>query len=117
MEETSLREKQTLTSLVMVSPSSNLLNLLLDSDFGRVSLFILSLLFFFLALAIDMTARNMQDKVKKSGLPWSAAKGFDSFNPISPFIEKSKISDPHNVNLWLKVGIKIRIGISTKSSH
>lgn len=23
-----------------------------------------------------------QDKVKKKGLPWSAAKGFDTFNPI-----------------------------------
>jgi acylpyruvate hydrolase len=34
------------------------------------------------ALAIDMTARNMQDQVKKKGLPWSAAKGFDTFTPI-----------------------------------
>ncbi len=30
-----------------------------------------------------MTARNLQDKVKKAGLPWSAAKGFDTFNPVS----------------------------------
>jgi hypothetical protein len=34
------------------------------------------------ALAIDMTARNMQDAVKKKGLPWSAVKGFDTFTPI-----------------------------------
>ena len=33
-------------------------------------------------LAVDMTARNLQDKVKKQGLPWSAAKGFDGFTPI-----------------------------------
>lgn len=37
---------------------------------------------FFLALAVDMTARNVQDKVKAKGLPWSAAKGFDTFCPI-----------------------------------
>jgi len=37
---------------------------------------------FFLALAIDMTARNIQDQVKKKGLPWSAAKGFDTFTPV-----------------------------------
>ncbi|KAF9520017.1 hypothetical protein BS47DRAFT_1455801 [Hydnum rufescens UP504] len=55
------------------------------------------------ALAIDMTARNIQDKVKKAGLPWSAAKGFDTFTPISSFIPKSAIPDAHNVNLWLKV--------------
>jgi len=55
------------------------------------------------ALAIDMTARNIQDQVKKKGLPWSAAKGFDTFTPISSFIPKSAIQDPHNINLWLKI--------------
>ena len=34
------------------------------------------------ALAIDMTARNVQDAVKKKGLPWSTAKGFDTFSPV-----------------------------------
>ena len=35
-----------------------------------------------LALTIDMTARNLQEEVKKKGLPWSAVKGFDTFTPI-----------------------------------
>ena len=35
------------------------------------------------ALAVDMTARNLQEKVKKQGLPWSTAKGFDTFTPIA----------------------------------
>ena len=60
------------------------------------------------ALAIDMTARNMQDKAKKSGLPWSAAKGLDTFTPISSLVDKSLIADPHNVDLWLKVDGEIR---------
>ena len=34
------------------------------------------------ALSVDMTGRNLQDKVKKAGLPWTAAKGFDTFTPI-----------------------------------
>lgn len=34
------------------------------------------------ALAIDMTARNVQDGVKKRGLPWSTSKGFDTFTPV-----------------------------------
>ena len=34
------------------------------------------------ALAVDMTARNLQEKVKKQGLPWSTVKGFDTFTPI-----------------------------------
>ncbi|KZS90033.1 hypothetical protein SISNIDRAFT_444786 [Sistotremastrum niveocremeum HHB9708] len=55
------------------------------------------------ALAIDMTARNVQDAVKKKGLPWSTAKGFDTFCPVSPFIPKTVIQDPHNLSLWLKI--------------
>ncbi|CAD6976637.1 unnamed protein product, partial [Tilletia controversa] len=40
------------------------------------------------ALSIDMTARNLQDQAKGKGLPWSAAKGFDTFNPVGPFMYK-----------------------------
>ncbi|CAO1618612.1 unnamed protein product [Sympodiomycopsis kandeliae] len=66
------------------------------------------------ALAIDMTARNVQDKVKKAGLPWSTAKGFDSFTPVSSFIPLSEIKDPHNVNLWLKTNEHVRQNGNTK---
>ncbi len=50
-----------------------------------------------------MTARNMQDAVKKKGLPWSAAKGFDTFCPVGPFIPKAKIGDSANVGLTLSI--------------
>ncbi|ODV92067.1 hypothetical protein CANCADRAFT_30338 [Tortispora caseinolytica NRRL Y-17796] len=55
------------------------------------------------ALAIDMTARNVQEKAKKKGLPWSISKGFDTFLPMSPPIPKSSIPDPQNVHLQLSV--------------
>ena len=54
-------------------------------------------------LGIDLTARNMQDAAKKAGLPWTIAKGFDTFLPISEEIPASKIPDPHNARIWLKV--------------
>jgi acylpyruvate hydrolase len=34
------------------------------------------------ALALDMTARDTQDAAKKLGLPWTVAKGYDTFTPI-----------------------------------
>ena len=34
------------------------------------------------ALAVDMTATNVQEAAKSKGLPWSAAKGMDTFTPI-----------------------------------
>lgn len=61
-----------------------------------------------------MTARNLQERVKKQGLPWSAVKGFDTFCPVSQFIEKSKIPDPHNVRLWLKTNGQTRQDGSSK---
>ncbi|EXX51672.1 Fmp41p [Rhizophagus irregularis DAOM 197198w] len=66
------------------------------------------------ALGIDLTARNLQEVVKKKGLPWSAAKGFDTFTPIGKFIPKSEIEDPHNVNLWLKLNGEMKQNGITK---
>ncbi|CAO3628949.1 unnamed protein product [Cunninghamella echinulata] len=66
------------------------------------------------ALAIDLTARNVQNEAKKKGLPWSIAKGFDTFTPISEFIPKEKIVDDSNVNLWLKVNDTFRQNGNTK---
>ena len=34
------------------------------------------------ALAVDMTARNVQDELKAKRLPWTIAKGLDTFTPI-----------------------------------
>jgi len=65
-------------------------------------------------LAIDLTARNVQDEAKKKGLPWSIAKGFDTFCPISSIIPKSSIPDPHNANLYLSVNNEVRQDDSTE---
>ncbi|CAD6576104.1 MAG: hypothetical protein TREMPRED_001579 [Tremellales sp. Tagirdzhanova-0007] len=62
------------------------------------------------ALAVDMTARNVQDAVKAKGLPWSTAKGYDTFCPIGPFIPKSQIADA------TKVGLTFSIDGTTKQS-
>ncbi|KAF3001941.1 hypothetical protein E8E13_006993 [Curvularia kusanoi] len=65
-------------------------------------------------LAIDMTGRNVQDEAKKKGLPWSIAKGFDTFMPISQLIAKSRIPDPQNIHLWLSVNGEIKQSDSTE---
>ncbi|KAL8997320.1 MAG: hypothetical protein Q9188_006355 [Gyalolechia gomerana] len=65
------------------------------------------------AMSIDMTARNTQDEAKKKGLPWSIAKGFDTFLPMSNFISSDKIPNPHNVEVWLSVNDEVRQRDST----
>ena len=59
-------------------------------------------------LTIDMTGRNVQEEAKKKGLPWSIAKGFDTFLPVAGPIAPSKIKDPHNAELWLKVNGEVK---------
>ncbi|PVV05105.1 hypothetical protein BB560_000383 [Smittium megazygosporum] len=60
------------------------------------------------ALALDITARDEQFAASKKGLPWTVSKGYDHFTPISEFIPKSKIADPQNIQLWIKVNDTIR---------
>lgn len=66
------------------------------------------------AMSIDMTARNSQWEAKKKGLPWSIAKGFDTFCPISDVIPKSAIPDPHKVDIYLTVNNEHRQADSTE---
>ncbi|MBI5001398.1 MAG: fumarylacetoacetate hydrolase family protein [Euryarchaeota archaeon] len=60
------------------------------------------------ATMIDVTARDVQAKAKKEGLPWSIAKGYDTFAPISAIAPTSDVPDPHNLKIWLKVNGAVR---------
>jgi acylpyruvate hydrolase len=59
-------------------------------------------------LALDMTARNLQNEAKSKGLPWSVAKGYDTFTPVSRFIPKHELPNFSNLELWLKVDGELR---------
>ena len=37
-----------------------------------------------IGLGLDLTARDLQLELKKKGLPWEKAKGFDNSAPLSP---------------------------------
>ena len=54
------------------------------------------------ALALDMTARDLQSQAKMKGHPWSVAKGYDTFCPVSDFIPSEQI-DCSDCTLWLSV--------------
>lgn len=56
-----------------------------------------------IGVGIDFTARDIQQRAKESGHPWSVAKGFDTFAPISRFIPSSEFEDLGNINVDLSV--------------
>jgi 2-keto-4-pentenoate hydratase/2-oxohepta-3-ene-1,7-dioic acid hydratase in catechol pathway len=66
-------------------------------------------------LALDITARDIQNEAKKKGWPWDIAKGFDTFAPISDVILKENIPDPNNLNLSLRVNGVIKQSSNTKN--
>ena len=53
--------------------------------------------------AVRLTCFFSTQIVKKQGLPWSAAKGYDTFTPIGEFIPKESIPDTNNVDLSLQI--------------
>lgn len=55
-----------------------------------------------IGLGIDFTARDLQAKLKKKGLPWEKAKGFDGAAVIGEWIPKTDFKDLNNLNFELK---------------
>tara|TARA_R110002124_G_scaffold287346_1_gene473482 strand:- start:33774 stop:34427 length:654 start_codon:yes stop_codon:yes gene_type:complete len=68
-----------------------------------------------IGIGIDFTARDIQQKAKEAGHPWSVAKGFDTFAPISRFVPVNKNIDLENIDLELSVnGVKRQSGNSSQ---
>jgi 2-keto-4-pentenoate hydratase/2-oxohepta-3-ene-1,7-dioic acid hydratase in catechol pathway len=60
------------------------------------------------AVGLDMTARDVQSKAKAKALPWTVAKGFDTFAPLGDFIAASEVADPQNLDIQLTINGDLR---------
>lgn len=65
-------------------------------------------------VGIDVTARDIQQRAKEKGHPWSVAKGFDTFAPLSSFVSSDKIKNPQDLDLQLTVNDEVRQSDNTK---
>lgn len=59
-------------------------------------------------IGIDVTARDVQSKLKEKSQPWTLAKGMDTFAPIGNFVKKESVQNPHKLNLQLSVNGEIK---------
>lgn len=65
-------------------------------------------------IGIDFTARDLQAQAKEKGHPWSVAKGFDGFAPISSFVQFQNQNELDELSVELKVnGITRQKGITS----
>ena len=53
-------------------------------------------------LALDLTLRDVQSKLKEKGQPWERAKAFDGACPLSPFVPAEKLPGD-NIHFTLDV--------------
>jgi len=67
-----------------------------------------------LALGVDFTARDIQQRHKEKGLPWELAKAFDCSAPVSNFVPKSKFSDLYSLDFKLDINGETRQHGNTK---
>jgi 2-keto-4-pentenoate hydratase/2-oxohepta-3-ene-1,7-dioic acid hydratase in catechol pathway len=63
----------------------------------------------------DITARDIQWRLRNENMQWEIAKSFDTFAPVGPWIVPAKeIPDPHSLRISLRVNGKTRQDGNTK---
>lgn len=69
----------------------------------------------YIGIGLDLTARDLQEKAKEKGLPWSIAKGFDTFAALSQFAAFDGHAESlKNIDFDLKINNEIRQSGNTK---
>jgi len=67
-----------------------------------------------LAAFNDVTARDVQSKARKSGGPWTLAKGMDTFAPMSKPVPLSTVDDLYDIDLECRINGEVRQSGNTR---
>ncbi|HVL00510.1 MAG TPA: fumarylacetoacetate hydrolase family protein [Dongiaceae bacterium] len=59
-------------------------------------------------IGLDLTLRDLQNKLKEKSHPWEVAKAFDGANPLSAFISAAQLADPERTAIRLTVNEQVR---------
>ena len=58
-------------------------------------------------LGIDITARDIQKRHKRAGMPWELSKCFDGAAPLGTFIPVTSIKDMRDIDFRLEINEKV----------
>jgi 2-keto-4-pentenoate hydratase/2-oxohepta-3-ene-1,7-dioic acid hydratase in catechol pathway len=65
-------------------------------------------------IMLDITARDIQLESKSKGLPWTEAKGYDTFAPVASIMVPAETFDPSGKRIWLEVNGELRQDSNTE---
>lgn len=54
-------------------------------------------------VGVDLTLRDVQQDLKKKGLPWEAAKAFEQSAPLGDFVPLASLRDVSGLSFWCDV--------------
>lgn len=57
-------------------------------------------------IGMDLTARDIQQRLRKAGLPWEICKGFDGSAQIGDFVRLEELGDIQNLDIQLDINGK-----------
>jgi 2-keto-4-pentenoate hydratase/2-oxohepta-3-ene-1,7-dioic acid hydratase in catechol pathway len=63
----------------------------------------------------DVTARDIQAREMKEGMPWDIAKGYDTFSPVGPEIIPAEDVNCHNLDIYLKLNGEMKQNSNTRN--
>jgi len=59
-------------------------------------------------VALDLTLRDVQDKLKAKGQPWEMAKAFDGSCPLSNWVPLGNMSDKNSIQIRLEKNAELK---------
>ena len=59
-------------------------------------------------VALDLTLRDVQNRLKEKGHPWEVAKAFDGACPLSPFVPADAVADLADIGVRLTLNGEVR---------
>ena len=59
-------------------------------------------------IGLDLTARDVQSRLKEKGLPWTKAKGFRGAAALSDFVAAEKLAHPQDCEFTFKINGELR---------
>lgn len=59
-------------------------------------------------VGLDLTARDVQGRLKEKGLPWTKAKGFRGAAALSAFVAADKLANPNDCEFTFEINGQLR---------